>query len=179
MDRICSEKKIIELQLQRKIDNEFVTIDKCIWGFPRVIRSSLIKNSRPFPTIFWLTCPLLHKSVSKMEEKGMIKFFEKKLKNDQKIKERFLKAHKATKEMRKFLLPKETPFWIKKELFSKGIGGTRNFFAVKCLHLQLANFLGGIDNPIGEEVWKSIHVVNCQDNNIICEKLVENDTKRN
>lgn len=179
MDRICSEKKIIELQLERKIDNNFVTIKRCIWNFPKVIRSYPLKNNRPFPTIFWLTCPLLIKNVSRLEEKGMIKYFEKKLQQEPEMKKSFLLAHETTKKLRKALLSEKAPYWIKKDLISRGIGGTKNHLTVKCLHLQLANFLGGIDNPIGEEVWKSMDIVNCKENNIICEKLIENDSKRN
>ncbi|MGC9383149.1 MAG: DUF501 domain-containing protein [Kosmotogaceae bacterium] len=179
MDRICSEKKMIEFQLERKIDNNFVTIKRCTWDFPQVIRSYPLKNNRPFPTIFWLTCPLLRKNVSRLEEKGMIKYFEKRLKKEPEMKKRFLLAQEATKELRKTLLPEKIPYWIKEDLISKGIGGSKKYLTVKCLHLQLANFLGGIDNPIGEEVWKSMDIVNCKENDIICEKLIENDSKRN
>ncbi|MFO7880946.1 MAG: DUF501 domain-containing protein [Kosmotogaceae bacterium] len=177
MDRVCSEKEIIELQLRRKVENVFVNVKKCTWGYPQVIRSSPIKNNKPFPTMFWLTCPLLYKSVSRMEEKGMIKYFEERLRKDQKMKESFLKAHESTQKLRKKLTPEKAPSWIHKELLNKGIGGTKNLLSVKCLHLQLANYLGGIDNPIGKELWKSIGIKNCPKKDILCEKLMNNDSK--
>ncbi len=179
MDRVRFEKEIIELQLKRKIDNSFSIIKKCNWGYPQVIRSSLLKNNKPFPTVFWLTCPLLSKNVSTMEEKGMIKYFEEKLARDEKMKKKFLEAHKSTQKLRNKLLQEDTPLWIKKDMIIKGIGGTKKLLTVKCLHLQLANYLGGIENPVGRLLWESIDVVNCPENNIICEKLMKNDSKRN
>ncbi|MFW6121285.1 MAG: DUF501 domain-containing protein [Petrotogales bacterium] len=179
MDRARFEKEIIELQLKRKIDNGFSIIKKCNWGYPQVIKSSLLKNNKPFPTVFWLTCPLLCKNVSRMEEKGMIKYFEEKLNRDGKMKKKFLEAHNSTQKLRNKSLPVDTPSWVKEDMSVKGIGGTKKLLTIKCLHLQLANYLGGIENPVGKLLWESIAIKNCPEDNIICEKLMRNDSKRN
>ncbi|GAB6188980.1 DUF501 domain-containing protein [Marinitoga arctica] len=156
---------IVKKQINRE-PNKILSIPKrCSFGEPQVIESYPIKDNKPFPTLYWLTCPHLIKEVGKLESIGKIKEWEEELKNNKELKEEYIKAHFEEKEKRNGLLTDEAD-WIKKRLENIGIGGISNFETIKCLHLQLASYLGGTKNPIGERVWKNIEKKECE--NCIC-----------
>lgn len=168
MDITAPTKKdleIIEKQIERK-PNKIISIPRrCKYGIPMVIESYPLKEGKPFPTLYWLTCPHLIKEVGKLEAQGKIKEWEEELKDNTDLRERYLKAHVQEKEKRNKMLNNE-PEWVKERLENIGIGGISNFESIKCLHLQLASYLGGTKNPIGERVWNSIEKKECK--NCIC-----------
>ncbi|AKI98085.1 DUF501 domain-containing protein [Kosmotoga pacifica] len=179
MESRCTEKKIVEQQLGREVKNNFTVVKKCRWGYPQCIQSSLITEGKPFPTLFWLTCPLLSKEVSRLEEKGWIKRFEENLQNSEELFQRYLKAHRATIELKASLVKANNlKNWQKEALLGRGIGGIKNLKTVKCLHLQLANYLSGIKNPIGESVWKMLSIKECNEDNVLCKTLEGDNEKR-
>jgi hypothetical protein len=58
---------------------------------------------------------------------------------------------------------------LSKPFFSSlfnGIGGMLNLESIKCLHLQVANYLGGVENPIGKAVLEELKEIHC--NNRFC-----------
>ncbi|KAF2955721.1 DUF501 domain-containing protein [Marinitoga sp. 38H-ov] len=157
--------EIIEKQIGRK-PNKIISIPKrCSFGKPIVIKSYPMKDGKPFPTLYWLTCPHLIKEVGKLESLGKIKDWENEIKINDKLREEYLKAHLEEKSERNSLLKNE-PNWVNERLKNIGIGGISNFESIKCLHLQLASFLGGTNNPIGERVWGIIEKKECE--NCIC-----------
>ncbi|KLO21544.1 hypothetical protein X275_08895 [Marinitoga sp. 1197] len=157
--------EIIEKQINRE-PHKIISIPKrCSFGFPQVIQSFPLKDGKPFPTLYWLTCPHLTKEVGKLEASGKIKEWEEEIKNSENLKELYLNAHLEEKEKRNAFL-KDQEIWIIKRFENIGIGGIKNFESIKCLHLQLASYLGGTKNPIGERVWHSIEKTECE--NCIC-----------
>jgi len=172
------EKAIVEAQLGRELKNQFRVVKRCSWGYPQCIQSDLISNGRPFPTLFWLTCPFLYKEVSRLEEKGWVKKFEDQLENSEEMLREYLRAHETTRKLKESLLEgRDLKDWQKEALFNRGIGGIRNLKMVKCLHLQLANFLGGIDNPIGKMVWEMLGSKECMAGAVLCRSLEGNNGK--
>ncbi|WP_206076224.1 DUF501 domain-containing protein [Marinitoga lauensis] len=134
--------EIVEKQINRK-PNKIISIPKrCSYGFPQVIESYPLKDGKPFPTLYWLTCPHLIKEVGKLEVLGKIKEWEEEIKNNDELREEYIKAHIEEKEKRNKKIKKE-PEWVKNRLENIGIGGISNFESIKCLHLQLASYLGG------------------------------------
>ena len=167
------EEKIISLQLKKVVKNDFIVVRLCDWGFPQVIESSLISDGRPFPTLFWLTCPFLKEEVSRLESKGMISHFEKRIEHDKSFATAFLGAHRETTLLKeKILCEASVSGESRRLLLDRGIGGIRNLKKVKCLHLHLANYLGGIDNPVGREVWNLLEKKQCSSTKIICRELL-------
>ncbi|MBT1248528.1 MULTISPECIES: DUF501 domain-containing protein [unclassified Thermosipho (in: thermotogales)] len=164
--------KIVAKQLGRKITNFCNVTRFCSYGFPQVVVSLPVKDGKPFPTLYYLTCPFLVKEVSRLEEKGMIKEIERIISEDERFKERLFLAHKKVIYLRdKFFLEKEFldfKRW-REELKKVGTGGISNFSKVKCLHLHLADFLSGIENPVGELVFKKLERSECEDK--YCEGL--------
>lgn len=168
-------KKIVNKQLGTKATNFYKVAYFCIYDFPVVIESLPIKEGKPFPTIHYLTCPFLIKEISRLEEKGYIKYFEEKIKNEEKFKLKVFKAHqdivvKRDKLFDKVREIKKFEQWRKK-LLNVGTGGIKDWTKVKCLHLHVADYLSGIDNPIGEEVLNLIGDINCMDK--YCSKFIE------
>jgi len=153
---------IISFQLERKIDNAICVLKRCSYGFPVVILSYPIRDGKPFPTIHYLTCPYLRKEVSKLEERGFIKKYEEIIENSPELKARLVSAHDDVVQKRISLLKPTDIVW-KDMLSSVGSGGIRNRSTIKCLHLHLADFLAGIDNPVGEMVYNQIEKKECID----------------
>ncbi len=151
--------EILERQLGRKIENLRRVVRRCSKGFPVVIESRPVRDSKPFPTLFWLTCPHLRREVSRLEEAGWIKRFEEEIEKDGNFRERLFKAHVEVIRRRERLIEDG---WIKEELSKVGSGGIRDFTKVKCLHLHLADYLAGIENPIGERVFQMIENKECE-----------------
>ena len=167
------EEKIISLQLKKVVKNDFIVVRLCDWGFPQVIESSLISDGRPFPTLFWLTCPFLKEEVSRLESKGMISHFEKRIEHDKSFATAFFDAHHETTLLKeKILCEASVSEESRRLILDRGIGGIRNLKKVKCLHLHLANYLGGIDNPVGREVWNLLEKKQCSSTKIICRELL-------
>ncbi|SNZ02793.1 hypothetical protein SAMN06265182_0212 [Persephonella hydrogeniphila] len=131
---------------------------------PPVIFDKKKKIFIPQPTRFWILDKELRKKISRLEEKGWIQKWEKKVTNDEKLFRFFISLHKKEIERRKkFLEEKEYPEYIIKKLLNTGIGGIESYnqkpFKVKCLHLWTAYHLGDpeFENPIGEWVLKEIN----------------------
>jgi hypothetical protein len=156
--------QIVKKQIGRTPKENFQVVRLCRYGFPQVIKNPPVVDGKPFPTMFWLTCPHLVKKVSRLEEAGMISYFENKLKYDQRFRNRYLKAQQFERMLRKVYIPETLPIPIKKKLLPAGIGGIENPLGVKCLHLHLASYLGGVPNPIGEEVYKRVLPLECPNN---------------
>jgi hypothetical protein len=59
---------LIEKQLNRPLRGEVRVAARCPYGEVEVIATApLLPDGTPFPTLFWLTCPLLCRSVSGLE----------------------------------------------------------------------------------------------------------------
>ncbi len=122
----------------------------------------------PQPTRFWILEKNLHKKISRLEEKGFIKYWEKKITDDEKLFQFFINLHKKEIQKRKSVLEKDFKHLRDTKSYNVlldenlGIGSIRNFekkpFKVKCLHLWTAYHLGDKDfqNPIGEFVLKRV-----------------------
>ncbi len=130
-----------------------------------LIESCPVIDGKPFPTLYWLTCPYLVKSVSRLEAAGWISKFEELISQDPVFEDRYLRAHKKIQQIRAELINDEN---IKEKLSEVGSGGIRDLRRVKCLHLHLSDYLAGIDNPVGEIVFKEIGTIECEANRVIC-----------
>jgi hypothetical protein len=105
----------------------------------------------PFPTMYWLTHPLLRTLTSKLElgQTYNVKMLENRLANDELALESMKRAHKAYGEARwELLTPEdqteiESRQWERSLAQNAGVAGICKPFAVKCLHTHLAHHLSG------------------------------------
>ena len=123
-------------------------------GHPRVVKMAPVIENRPFPTLFWLTCPKLKKEISHFEEKGYIKRWEK----DKKLMARLKDDHERYRQMRFALVQAQETFLPENQLTAlknTGVGGTRLFSSIKCLHAHYAHYLAD-GNVVGEKLHRAL-----------------------
>lgn len=154
------DKRIIAAQLGRTARGLLRVERRCPYGYPQVILVYPLIEGKPFPTIFWLTCPFLAEEIARMEEAGWIKKMETLLKEDTMLNARLQQAHRAYIEERMGLLSVEDRRFLadsgmSASLLDKGIGGIGDFRRIKCLHLHVAHALAR-ENPIGEIILKAL-----------------------
>ena len=170
---LLKDKMIIEKQLGR-IPRGLLGIEcRCRYGYPQVVTVYPLIEGKPFPTIFWLTCPFLANEIDHLEAEGWIKRMEAEVRKDKGLALRLHEAHKAyITERERLLSPKDRVFLeetgMSAALLKKGIGGTADFSRVKCLHLHVAHALAR-ENPIGELVLRALPEHACPSNEVVCE----------
>jgi hypothetical protein len=141
------------------------------------VQTSLLCNNdpmviEPFPTIFWLTHPLLRCIVSKLELEGYGIQLEQRLANDKHALQMMELAHTAYGQERyKLLIPNDllliqSYHWEAAFSTSRGVAGisnkARKYGTIKCLHAHLAHYLsnhnniGSQYNIVGRWIWEEI-----------------------
>jgi exopolyphosphatase/guanosine-5'-triphosphate,3'-diphosphate pyrophosphatase len=134
-------------QLGREPTTPFTVVARCAPGHPLVIRNRPFDaKGRPFPTLFWLTCPEAVRAVSSLEADGAIGEMNRRAEADPAFGDALVRAHEE------YALERARGF--DRDPASGGVGGTR--VGVKCLHAHYANHLAGGEDPIG--VWAAERV---------------------
>ena len=78
-----NDKKTVEAQLDRSVRSDINVTTKCHFNLPVVIKvPPNLDDGTPFPTSYWLTCPMYNKKVGSLESHGMIKELDKQLKEN-------------------------------------------------------------------------------------------------
>lgn len=167
-----ADERVITGQLRRRPRGLRGVERRCRYGYPQVVLVYPLIEGKPFPTIFWLTCPFLTKAIDHLEADGWIKRMEGLLEEDEALAARLQEAHHAYIAERYSLLTEEDRGYLKeagilKSLLERGIGGSANFKRVKCLHLHVAHALARA-NPIGEFVLRELSEHACPSNEVIC-----------
>jgi len=148
---------------------------RCVHGYPQVVSVSPLIDGKPFPTLYWLTCPFLFQAIASLEAGGMIRQLEEKVRRDPNLAERLICAHCSYIEERKHLLSRDDLTYLEENamlpaLMERGIGGIADYSRIKCLHLHTAHALVG-DNPIGKIVLQSLTHRECPSDTVICASL--------
>jgi hypothetical protein len=166
------DEKVIAEQLGRVPRGLLGIEQRCTYGYPQVVRVYPLVEGKPFPTLFWLTCPFLAKQIDHLEAEGSIKYLQALLETDSSLAAAFREAHRTYITERNRLLSPEDRATLEetgmlKDLLEKGIGGTADFVRVKCLHLHVAHALAR-DNPIGHRVLEVLSERACPPKQVIC-----------
>jgi len=147
------------------MENKIFIEDECseIIGSFSVQWDKQKKIFHPQPTRFWIKEGWLRKSISKLEEKGLISWLERAITEKESTFNQMVLLHRKEIQIRKELLKNiEVPKYVREKLLNTGIGGIQDFdkkpFKVKCLHLWTAYHIGDtrFKNPIGELVLDKI-----------------------
>lgn len=135
-------------------------------GHPGVIVTyPLTKDSDPFPTLYWLTCPVLRASISRLEMNGAITEIERAVNDDETLLARVREDHRRYVADRFNELSDADRSLIEQsqmiELFNeRGIGGVADWSRVKCLHAHYAHHLAD-ENAIGSMIEQRFGVRPC------------------
>ena len=146
---------IIAVQLGRAQRARSTVVARCPLQLPVVLAvPPRLDTGEPFPTRYWLSCPLAHKRIARLEADGEVRRFEEKRSEDPVFAEALAEAHRSYAEERDALVSGEG---IAPRGGVAGIVGG----GVKCLHAHYAHQKGGGTNPIGAEVMARIEPLNC------------------
>ncbi len=110
-----------------------------------------LEDGSPFPTLYWLTCPLLVKRASRLESEGWMEQLNERLTGDPALRHRLAVAVddlRRARDEHEVLEPVPAP---------PGGGPDR----VKCLHAHLAHHLVS-PNPIGALVLSQSGFPDCR-----------------
>jgi len=114
----------------------------------------------PFPTLYWLTSPLLRAQISKLEESKYynVLVIESKLHSSSEYMSQMARAHASYGQSRwDTLLPSDRVManeygWkIALDASNRGVAGISNYGSVKCLHAHVAHYLAQISEWEEEE----------------------------
>ena len=112
-----------------------------------------LDDGSPFPTLYWLTCPLLAKRASALESTGWMKDVNVRLEAGDPLRERLRVAIEAYRMERDRLEVIEVGDGV------PGGGPER----VKCLHAHVAHEVAGGANPIGAAVLADAAWPDCRE----------------
>jgi exopolyphosphatase/guanosine-5'-triphosphate,3'-diphosphate pyrophosphatase len=140
--------------LGREPTTSFSVVARCPGGHPLVIRNHPFDaDGRPFPTLFWLTCPDAARSVARLEADGWIARLNERVGSDGAFAEALSRAHGAYARERARDAPETSALG--------GVGGTGH--GIKCLHAHYANRVAGGDDPVGAWVAERVEPVHAQE----------------
>ncbi len=145
-----SDLSIVREQLGREPTVPFTVVARCPGGHPLVIRNAPIdRDGHPFPTLFWLTCPVAVKAAARLESEGWVGRWNARAEKDEALATALATAHEE--------YARERSRGFAQALAWGGVGGAAR--GVKCLHAHYANHLSGGRDPIGSWVAGEIEPV--------------------
>lgn len=170
---------IVWAQLGRRPEGAIGVAVRCRYGRPQVIASAPlrvdgkavtqlptaadVRSVSVFPTLYWLTCPMLQAAIGRLESAGWIARLREELEADPAAAQELDQAHRRTARMRTAMIPEATLERLRRDfpgqarvLTESGVAGMRDRrdrFAVKCLHAHFADYLATGENPVGRRVW--------------------------
>lgn len=134
------EREIVSAQLGRPARGESAVVHRCEFGLPTVIRvSPRIDGGTPFPTVFWLTCPVMRSRVGTLEAEHAMVDLNERLSEDPEFAAAYADASQRYVDFRDRLggpLPGDP-----------SAGGMPDH--IKCLHVHAAHTLATGDNVVG------------------------------
>ncbi len=150
------DRETVAAQLGRAPRSPVDVVVRCHLGLPVVIAvPPHLVDGTPFPTRFWLTCPLAVRRIGRIEAAGGVKEAEARLAADPELAARHAAAAARYAAARDALIPADSPL----PRPTGGVGGAAR--GVKCLHAHYADHAAGNDNPVGEDTAARIEPLDC------------------
>ena len=135
----------VEAQLGRPLRGRWAVAARCHLGVPMAIENHpRLEDGSPFPTLYWLTCPVLIKRASKLESTGWMQELTEELGSSDELHSPELRIRFAA-AIERYLSRRDEHERIEDSGATPGGGPER----VKCLHAHLAHQLAGGQNPVG------------------------------
>jgi uncharacterized protein len=137
---------VVAAQLGRRPRAARAVAHRCPCGNPDVVETSpRLDDGTPFPTTYYLTCPLATAACGRLESAGVMRDMERRLSLDPELELAYEQAHQDYLKRRDAI--ERVP-----EIEGVSAGGMPE--RVKCLHVHLAHALavGPGVNPFGDEV---------------------------
>jgi hypothetical protein len=135
--------EVVARQLGREPRGVLDIAYRCPNGEPGVVKTApKLPDGTPFPTLYYLTHPVLTAAASRLETTGMMRDMTRRLQSDPELAAAYRRAHESYLAERDAIEPLGTTF--------SGGGMPER---VKCLHVVIAHALakGRGFNPFGDE----------------------------
>lgn len=140
------ERAILSTQLGRPARGQSAIVHRCVFGLPTVARvAPRLDDGTPFPTVFWLTCPVMRSQVGRLEADHAMVGLNARIEREPDLAAEYAAASGRYVSFRDTLgdpLPGDP-----------SAGGMPGY--VKCLHVHAAHTLATGDNPVGR--WTVEH----------------------
>lgn len=134
------DRVVVEAQLRRPLRGEWSVSRRCHLGVPMAIENHpYLEDGTPFPTLFYLTCPVLVKRASQLEGGGWMAALNGRLSDDESLRTRLKGA------LVRLLGRRDSHARLVDSGAPPGGGPNR----VKCLHAHVAHELSDPPNPVG------------------------------
>ncbi len=136
------DRAVVSAQIGRPARGETAVAHRCVFGLPTVARvAPRLDDGTPFPTVFWLTCPVMTSRVGTLEADHEMVGVNARLDDPE---DELGTAHAAA-----------TDRYVR---FRDEVGGALpgdpraggNERYVKCLHVHVAHHLATGDGPVGD-----------------------------
>lgn len=146
------DRRVLETQLSRPPRGEVFVATRCPFGEVEVVATApLLDGEEPFPTLYWLACPLLRSEVGRLEAGEMRELLRARL-LDEGFARELAEAEAAYLEERREMA--RSLGMEKAEALFEGRNGVAGGAAgnLKCLHAHFAHWLARGSNPVGREM---------------------------
>jgi hypothetical protein len=146
------DEELAARMISRPLRGQSAVAVRCGWGLPAVLRvSPRLEDTTPFPTLFWLTCPVASRAVGRLEAQGAMVEANQRLRDDVALAQHYAAAadrYVAARDALGGPLPRDD-----------AAGGMPS--RVKCLHALYAHHLATRDNPVGAWVARQLEPLSC------------------
>jgi hypothetical protein len=150
---------------------------RCPFGFPAVVEDlPYDADGRPFPTLYYCTCPTLVAAVSRLESDGGVARWSARLGEDP-VLARAAADAAADSAVRRTDLAQAFGLSMLDggASLASGVGGVADLLTVKCLHAHVAHALARPGYVLGEAVFAEAPDPWCDDRR--CAALSEGDAR--
>lgn len=153
----ASERAVLEGQLGRDLSGRSRVASRCPLRLPVVLEVHPDNEGHPFPTLYYLTCPLARVRISRWEAEGGVREQWARVQADPQLVGELEAAHQRYRDTRDAHLPAESPIRAR---LSGGVAGVAR--GIKCLHAHYAHARAGDANPVGQAVIERIEPLDCE-----------------
>lgn len=165
------DRAVVAAQIERQPRSAVDVVARCHLGLPVVIAvPPHLDDGTPFPTRYWLTCPLASRRIGRIESAGGVKAAEARLESDQAAGVRHQETMERYAAERDALIDPG----VERPQPSGGVGGAAA--GVKCLHAHYADYAAGNSNVVGEWTAVDVEPLNCE---MRCVAEIEGEVRRN
>ena len=150
------DSQTVAAQIGRPLRATANVVSRCHLDLPVVVQvPPILDDGTPFPTLYWLSCPLATKRVGRLEGAGGVKTMERRARAIGEFGDVLSDSHDRYAIQRDALVPEGSD-----PRPSGGVAGTTR--GVKCLHAHYADTRAGNENPIGELVTPWVEPLDCE-----------------
>lgn len=150
-----NDRSTVEAQIGRPLRADSEVVSRCPLGLPVVVAvPPVLDDGTPFPTRYWLTCPLATIRVGRLESIGGVRRMESWISASPDRRAALDTAHRRYADQREAAMPEAV-----EHRPTGGVAGSS--LGVKCLHAHYADHAAGNTNPVGAATAPFVEPLDC------------------